>query len=151
MRERHAPSGGWLPGNLCLRWPDIRGVRRINLREHALRGQRRGPMSQQPAVPMPRITPMLLYEDVTAASEWLSNAFGFREQLRFADTDGTVTHAELSLADGVIMLGHPGPDYRSPRRTGQVQSIVHLYVDDVDGHFTRARDAGATILEAPTD
>ena len=108
-------------------------------------------MSQQPAVPMPRITPMLLYEDVSAAIEWLSNAFGFREQLRFADSDGTVTHAELSLADGVIMLGHPGPDYRSPRRTGQVQSIVHVYVDDVDGHFAHARDAGATILEPPAD
>jgi len=108
-------------------------------------------MPGQPAVQMPCIAPMLLYEDVAAALAWLSDAFGFRERLRYAEGDGIVTHAEMSLADGVIMLGHPGPAYQSPRRTGQVQTIVHVYVDDVDGHFTRARDAGATILEEPTD
>jgi uncharacterized glyoxalase superfamily protein PhnB len=28
---------------------------------------------------------------------------------------------------------------------------VHVYVDDVDAHFERARAAGATILEEPAD
>jgi uncharacterized glyoxalase superfamily protein PhnB len=99
----------------------------------------------------PRITPYLLYEDVAHALEWLSGAFGFRERLRFAGPDGTVNHAEMELADGLIMLGHPGPDFQNPKRLGRVTQLVHVYVDDVDEHFRRARDAGATILSEPTD
>ena len=49
------------------------------------------------------------------------------------------------------MLGSPGGDYQSPRRSGHVHSQVYAYVDDVDAHFERAAAAGATILERPTD
>lgn len=108
-------------------------------------------MPQNPPARMPRITPYLLYEDVAAALDWLSRAFGFRERLRFAAEDGTVNHAEMELADGVIMMGDPGPEYRSPKRLGQGTQQVHVYVDDVDAHFERARAAGATIVAEPTD
>ena len=57
----------------------------------------------------------------------------------------------MELADGVLMMGHPGPDYRNPKRLGQVTQSVYVYVDDVDKHFERAREAGATILEEPKD
>ena len=43
---------------------------------------------------------------MAAAIDWLSRAFGFEEQPRFAE------------GDGVVYLRHPGPDYRSPKRTG---------------------------------
>lgn len=62
----------------------------------------------------PRITPYLLYEDVPAALEWLSRAFGFRERLRFSGKDGTVNHAEIELGDAVIMLGDPGRETGTP-------------------------------------
>ncbi|HEV8420987.1 MAG TPA: VOC family protein [Actinomycetota bacterium] len=94
----------------------------------------------------PRITPYLLYEDVPAALEWLARAFGFTERLRFAGSDGVVTHAEMTFADGVIMLGFPGPDYRNPKRLGKATQLVHVYVDDVEEHFARAKGEGATIL-----
>ena len=102
---------------------------------------------------MPRtITPYLLYEDAGAAIEFLVEAFGFTERLRFTDEDGRVTHAELSLGDGSIMLGAPGGDFRSPKRSGPAPSaLVHVYVEDVDTHFAHARDAGATILSEPED
>ena len=108
-------------------------------------------MPQNPPSGSPRITPYLLYEDVAGALDWLSRAFGFRERLRFAGEDGTVTHAELALDDGLVMLGHPGPDYRSPKRLGHATQLVHVYVDDVDAHYERARQAGATILQEPED
>ena len=92
---------------------------------------------------MQTVTPYLLYEDVAAAIDWLSRAFGFEETLRFADDDGTVTHAELALGDGVVYLGHPGPDYRSPKRVGASSHLVHVYVEDVDAHHARAVEAGA--------
>jgi PhnB protein len=100
---------------------------------------------------MQSITPYLLYEDAAVAIVWQGRAFGFEERLRFADEDGTVTHAELTLGDGLIYIGHPGPDYRSPKRAGTWSHLVHVYVDDVDAHHARAAEAGATILTEPED
>ena len=97
------------------------------------------------------ITPYLLYEDVAGALAWLTEAFGFRERLRYTEDDGTVTHAELELGDGLVMLGDPGPEYRSPKSLGSSTHLVHVYVDDVDEHFHRAKEAGATIHSEPAD
>ena len=99
----------------------------------------------------PRITPYLLYEDVAGALDWLTRAFGFGERLRFPGPDGSITHAEMELADGVIMLGDPGSDYQSPKRLGHSTHLVHVYVDDVDAHYEQAKRAGATILCEPED
>jgi len=100
---------------------------------------------------MPRITPYLYYQDVAAALAWLAKAFGFRERMRMPGPDGGIMHAEMELADGVIMLGCPGPEYRNPKRLGQTTQSLYVYVDDVDKHFERARETGAKILEEPAD
>ena len=102
-------------------------------------------MVQSPPADMPRITPYLFYEDVAAALDWLTRTFGFRERMRMPDQEGTVTHAEMELADGVIMMGHPD-DYQNPKRHGHVNGIVYVFVDDVDTHFKHAKEAGATIV-----
>lgn len=108
-------------------------------------------MPANPPANMPRITPYLLYEDVAAALGWLSRTFGLRERMRLPGPDGTITHAEMELADGVVMLGCPGPDYQNPRRLGHVTQQLYVYVDDVDEHFQHARESGARILEEPED
>jgi uncharacterized glyoxalase superfamily protein PhnB len=92
------------------------------------------------------VTPYLLYADVAAAIEWLGHAFGFEERLRFADEAGVVTHAEVTLGDGEVFLGHPGPEFRSPEELGAFTHLVHVYVEDVDAHHARAVEAGAPIL-----
>ena len=107
---------------------------------------------------------MLAYEDATTAIDWLVDAFGFRERLRYTEDDGTVTHAELELGGGLIMLATPTPDYVSPKRHREsceqarkwsespyVIDGVLVDVDDVDAHFARAKAAGATILSEPED
>ena len=100
----------------------------------------------------PTVTPYLLYEDAGAAIDWLCRAFGFRERLRFADSDEVVTHAELDVGtDGLVMLGHPGAEHRSPDRLGASTAIIHVYVADVDAHVRRARAAGARITREPAD
>ena len=43
------------------------------------------------------ITPMLSYEDVAGAAEWLVRVFGFREELRYEEPHGRVSHVELRL------------------------------------------------------
>jgi PhnB protein len=91
-----------------------------------------------------RLAPYLLYEDGAAAIDFLTQAFGFEEVMRMED-GGVVNHAELRLGDDTVMLGHPGPDYKSPKSMGYSNALVHVYVDDVDAHFERARAAGAEI------
>jgi PhnB protein len=108
-------------------------------------------MPANPPDDMPRITPYLLYEDVAGALAWLARSFGLRERMRLAGPDGRVVHAEMKLADGVVMMGCPGPDYRNPRRLGGSTSNLYVYVDDVDEHFRHAKESGAKILEAPAD
>ena len=114
---------------------------------------------------MARAVPMVSYEDVGAAVDWLSNAFGFRESgERFSDGDGRVTHAELSLDGATVMLGWPGPEYRSPAHhadeceqaarwlaTPFVVDGVQVEVDDVNAHEAQARAAGATIIRELED
>ena len=96
---------------------------------------------------LPTIVPMLSYEDVARAIEWLTRAFGFREieNERYTEPDGRVSHAELRLGGGTIMLGSPSPHYEGPRRhaesceaarrwrePGYVVDGVHVLVEDVD-------------------
>ena len=45
-------------------------------------------MPLNPPVNTPRITPYLLYENVSDAIEWLTSAFGFRERMRIPGPDG---------------------------------------------------------------
>jgi len=71
-------------------------------------------MPKNPPENMPRITPYLYFEDVVSALDWLARTFGFRERLRMPGADGRITHAEMELADGVIMMGHPGRTTGTP-------------------------------------
>ena len=97
------------------------------------------------------ITPYLLYEDGAAACDFLVTSFGFREVVRSQSPEGRVWHAELELRDGNVYLGEPGSEYKSPKRLGQTTVGIHVYVDDVDAHFERAKASGAEISEEPTD
>jgi uncharacterized glyoxalase superfamily protein PhnB len=96
------------------------------------------------------ITPYLLYEDVAGALQWLAKAFGFRKYgAQVSQPDGKINHAAMKLGDDLIMMGYPGPQYKNPKRLGQVTQNLYVNVDDVDKHFERAKNAGATILEEP--
>ena len=97
------------------------------------------------------ITPYLLYEDGEAAIDFLTRAFGFRLVERTTGAAGGL-HAELELppTGARLYLGQPTTGYRSPGDVART-SLVYVLVDDVDGHFDRARAAGATITEALVD
>ena len=108
-------------------------------------------MVQNPPPDFPRITPYLLYEDLDGTVDWLIEAFGFTERMRMKGPDGKSNHAEVALGDGVVMMGHPGPDYQNPKRHGHPSQLVYVYVDDVDKHVEMAKAAGAHILSEPAD
>jgi uncharacterized glyoxalase superfamily protein PhnB len=115
-------------------------------------------------VTLPTVVPMPSYEDCAAASDWLCTAFGFEETFRHTEPDGRVTHVTLELGPGVVMLGNPGPHYRSPARHAEeceaarrwldvpyVVDGIYVQVTDLEEHLRRAKAAGATILSEPED
>jgi PhnB protein len=108
-------------------------------------------MATNPPENMPRITPYLYYEDVAGAIEWLVRTYGFSERMRMPGPDGSVMHAEVECADGVVMLGCPSADYQNPSRLGQATQGLYVFVDDVDKHFEHAKASGATIVNEPED
>ena len=118
-----------------------------------MRRARAGRISQTSAV-----IPMLAYENGPAAMDWLISAFGFRERDRRVE-DGRLTHGELDTGGGVVMLATPSTHYHGPKRHREECEVarswhdvpyiidgVLVHVDDIEGHFERAKAAGATIL-----
>jgi uncharacterized glyoxalase superfamily protein PhnB len=99
------------------------------------------------SAPNATVVPILVYADVGKAIDWLCGAFGFVERLR-AEHGGVVTHAQLAVAEGAIMLGRQGGEYCAPRR-GEVTQYVHVSVEDVDRHCEHAQRCGAKILGRP--
>lgn len=108
-------------------------------------------MTQNPPDGYARITPYLLYEDVDAAVDWLIDTFGFAEKVRMKGPDGKSNHAEVTLGDGVVMMGNPGPGYQNPKQLGGATQLVYVYVDDVDKHHDIAKAKGAHILRELAD
>jgi uncharacterized glyoxalase superfamily protein PhnB len=111
-----------------------------------------------------RVVPMFSYEDVGRAADWIAKAFGFEETGRWSDESRRVTHVNMELDGGMIMLGFPSADYQAPkhhaevceqartwRETPYVVDGVHVSVDDIDAHYAQARTAGATILSELED
>jgi len=102
------------------------------------------------SAPKATVVPILVYEDVGKAIDWLCDTFGFRERLRAGAPGGRVAHAQLDIAEGAVMLGREGAEFRPPR-ANEVSQYVTVHVDDVDKHFEHARQCGARILKAPAD
>jgi uncharacterized glyoxalase superfamily protein PhnB len=94
-----------------------------------------------------RFIPYLVYADAPAAIDFLCRAFGFVERARHRMPDGKIGHAELGLDDQRLMLASVYPGFGdTPLHLPTVHSFVYCLVDDIDAHFARARDAGATIV-----
>lgn len=105
------------------------------------------------------VVPMVAYRDGPAAMDWLAAAFGFREEVRWLDDEGVLTHGEMVAGRGRIMLATPTLDYEGPllhrshcdqaaawSRAPWVIDGVLVYVEDISSHFNQARAAGATLL-----
>ena len=100
-------------------------------------------------VAVPRVFPVLRYEDAPAAFEWLARAFGFEKQMVVPGPKGTIAHAQLKLGASVVMIATAQEDelnLKSPATAGAVTQALYVYVDDVAAHHDRAREAGADII-----
>jgi len=102
------------------------------------------------SAPKATVVPILVYEDVGAALEFLTRAFGFKERLR-AEYGGAISHAQMDVGECSIMMGKQGGPLRAPQDSSTVSQYATVHVENVDAHFATAKAAGATILKAPED
>jgi len=102
---------------------------------------------------MQTIYPILRYHDAREAIAFLGAAFGFVQLFSVPPSGPQVRHAQLRLGTNVILLGSVRPDdgLASPRDLGTSTQALCVYVDDLDAHFERARQAGAPIDSPPGD
>ncbi len=71
--------------------------------------------------------------------------------------NGAIEHAQLTLGNGMIMLGSARDDafdelQKTPQAAGGVTTqSPYIIVDDVNAHCRQAMDAGAQIVTPPED
>ena len=107
-------------------------------------------------MPNSTIMPALRYRDAPAAINWLCQVFGFTRHAVYAQPDGSIGHAELTLGGGMIMLGSEkndeyGRGFKSPAEMGGETRSAYIVVADVDAVFARAQSSGASIVRPLQD
>ncbi len=94
------------------------------------------------SIPRSTVIPELAYADVSKATDWLCDAFGFTVRLRIANH-----RVQINVGDGAFVVteghGSEGPAERA--------HSVMVRVEDVHSHHEHARQRGARILRPPAD
>jgi len=97
-----------------------------------------------------RIIPTLRYREAAPAIDWLCRVFGFERRMVVPTEGGKIAHAELTLGNGMIMLGDAETDYGrmvvAPEKAQPVTQGIYVVVDNVDAHYAKADEAGAEIV-----
>ena len=96
----------------------------------------------------PRVTPYLIVDGASDAIDFYTSVLGATERMRMDAPGGRIGHAELEIAGSVVMLADENPEMnaRGPRAFGGSPVSLMVYVEDVDGVFGRALEAGAKEL-----
>src|SRR5215469_13990194 len=99
------------------------------------------------------VIPVLVYEDIEAAHDFLVATFGFASGGIHRTDDGTVVHAEVRAGDRPVWLHRVTAEHQmaSPKGAPASHGGLVVIVPDVDAHFAAAKAAGARIEQEPTD
>jgi len=98
------------------------------------------------------LVPLMRYRDVSAAVDWLCDAFEFERHSVVHAADGTIFYAQLTFGNGMVMLGPVRSSeldelMRQPDEIGGMETQnCYLVVEDVDAHYAKAISAGAEIV-----
>jgi uncharacterized glyoxalase superfamily protein PhnB len=98
------------------------------------------------SVPTNILMPHVVYPNVSEASAWLSKTFGFSEHFRYGEPSAP-DGAQVHFGKAWIMLHKARPGSGSPAHLGSATQSLTVFVEDVDGHFEKAKAAGARIVE----
>jgi uncharacterized glyoxalase superfamily protein PhnB len=94
------------------------------------------------------VTPYVIVSDVHQEIKFIEQVFGAEGKIHGLGSKGGF-HSEFRIGDSLLMIGGGGEG--STWKGAPVPAVFHLYVEDVDGVYQRAIDAGAISLGAPAD
>ncbi len=98
------------------------------------------------------VIPCLTYRDAPRMLQWLCDAFGFERRAVYDDPSGGIVHAELTLGNGMIMLGSERTDgafaalQSTPARLKGTTQSPYLVVSDADAVHARVVALGGEIV-----
>jgi uncharacterized glyoxalase superfamily protein PhnB len=92
----------------------------------------------------PKLAPYLVVKDPQGLVRFLELALDGKLAFEHRGTDGQLHHAEVQIADSLVMIG------RAPSDQEQFPAMLHVYVPDADAAYERAMKAGATSVRPPT-
>lgn len=96
-----------------------------------------------------RIIPTPRYRNAGADIDWRAQPSALRGRW-WCRERGKIAHAELTLGNGMNMLGDVETEYgrlvATPEKGRPVTQGIYVVVDDVDAHNARAKSAGAEIV-----
>lgn len=96
------------------------------------------------------IIPGMRYKDAFTAIDWLCDVLGFTRHLVVPDGKGGVAHAELTLGNGMIMLGSrrddAGDSVVPPAATELWTQSAYIVAGDIEASYERAKAAQADIV-----
>jgi PhnB protein len=98
------------------------------------------------SVPVDAVLPHLEYPDVEEAVVWLTRAFGFVEHYHYGNP---VSGAQVRAGNAFLMVKRASSEHLLPAQLGYGAQHLTIFLEDVEAHYRRARDAGAHILEEP--
>jgi PhnB protein len=88
-------------------------------------------------------TPYLTVDGAQKLIEFLKQGFDAKETFCMKGAGEKIMHAEVVIGDSVIMISDATPQWKAR------SSMIYLYVEDVDGVYQRAVQAGATSIREP--
>lgn len=98
------------------------------------------------SMPACTVIPVLVYQDVGDAVEWLCRTFGFSERWRAGNH-----RAQLAVGDGAVVVSELPAGQGGDAGDQQAGHCVMVRIEDVDAHHEHARECGARVLHPPTD
>ncbi len=103
------------------------------------------------AEPKGYVVPGMTYRDAPAAIDWLCDVLGFERRLVVPNGEGGIAHAQLTLGNGMVMLGSarmddPGAIVFPPEPGGRLTQANLVVVSDIEAHYERVKAAGANIV-----
>jgi uncharacterized glyoxalase superfamily protein PhnB len=96
------------------------------------------------SVPANIILPHIVYQNVPEAIVWLKRAFGFSVHYTYGDP---VNGAQMFLNEAWIMVRQARAAQASPSNLGFGTQSLTIFVEDVEDQLSRAKMAGARIVE----
>lgn len=96
------------------------------------------------SVPVDILLPHIGYQNVAEACAWLGRVFGFQEAYRYGEP---VSGVQMHLGQAYVMLRNARQGCMGPSRLGYGTQNLTVFVEDVDAHYARAKEAGARIVE----